>query len=312
MSDDEHKFRLVTRSDFDGLVCAVLLRELNVINEIKFVHPKDVQDGLVLLSKEDITANLPFDCRVQRAFDHHSSEQIRLEEAPTNYVNKPRAPSAARVIYDYYGGQDAFQEIDPSLMDAVDKADSAQFHMDDVLHPTGWDMLNFVTDDRTGLGYFREFRISNNKLMTKLIDYCRDHGIDDVLALPDVKERVDLYNLHYGVFVNQIRRCTTIHQNLAILDLQGEANIFPGNRFMIYALFPKPNISIHKLWGVDRLNTVFAIGKSIFNITSNTNIGELALRYGGGGHKSAGSCQVGNDEALGVQDELIAQIVSDG
>ncbi len=312
MANDEHKFRLVTRSDFDGLVCAVLLRELDVINEIKFVHPKDVQDGLVLLSKEDITANLPFDRRVQRAFDHHSSEQIRLEEAPPNYVNKPRAPSAARVIYDYYGGQDAFQAIDPSLMDAVDKADSAQFNMDDVLHPTGWAMLSFVMDARTGLGHFRKFRISNYDLMTNLIDYCRDYTIDEILDLPDVKERVDLYNLHHGEFVNQIRRCTATHHNLVILDLQGESTVFPGNRFMIYALFPKANISIHKLWGVDRLNTVFAIGKSIFNRTSNTNIGELALRYGGGGHESAGTCQVDNDEAVPVQDELIAQIVSDG
>lgn len=312
MANDDHKFRLVTRSDFDGLVCAVLLRELNVIHEIKFVHPKAVQDGRVLLSKEDITANLPFDCRVQRAFDHHSSEQIRIEDAPPNFVNNPAAPSTARVIYDYCGGQEAFHAIDPSLMDAVDKANTAQFNMDDVLHPTGWAMLNFVMDARTGLSHLHEFRISNYDLMTNLIDYCEDHTIDEILALPDVKERVDLYNRNYGVFVNQIRRCATTHRNLVILDPRGEVTVFPGNRFMIYALFPDANISVHKLWGGGRLNTVFAIGKSIFNRTSNTNVGELALRYGGGGHVSVGTCQVDNDDVFRVQNELIAQIVSDG
>jgi len=312
MADDEGKFRLVTRSDFDGLVCAVLLKELDVIKEIKFVHPKDVQDGAVLLSEEDITANLPFDRRVQRAFDHHASELIRLDKVPPNYVNKPKAPSAARVIYDYYGGQDAFPAVDLDLMDAVDRGDSAQFTMEEVLNPTGWAMLNFVMDSRTGLGRFKQFRISNYDLMMGLIDYCRDHTIDEILALPDVKERIDLYNLHHGEFVNQIRRCTTVHNNLVVLDLQSEATIFPGNRFMIYALFPEANISIHKIWGMNQMNTVFAIGKSIFNRTSNTNIGELALKYGGGGHEAAGTCQVNNEDAPRVLNELIAQIVTDG
>ncbi len=311
MANDEHKFRLVIRSDVDGLFCAVLLRELDVINEIKFVHPNHVQDVLVLLSKDDIAATLPFDGRFQRSFDQ-SNEQIRLKEAPSNYVSERRAPSAARIIYDYFGGQDAFQAIDPSLMNAVDKAGSSHFNIYDVLNPTGWAPLNFVTDARTGLGHCREFRISNYDLMANLKEYCRDHTIDEILLLQDVKERVDLYNLHEGEFVSQIRRSATTHHNLVVLDLQGEATVLPGNRFMIYVLFPEANISIQKLWGGDRLNTVFATGESIFDNTSNTNIGKLALRYGGGGHESAGTRQVDNDEAGHVQDELIAQIVSDG
>ncbi len=309
---DSGKFRLVTRSDFDGLVCAVLLRELDVIDDIKFVHPKDVQDGLVLLSDEDITANLPFDPRVQRSFDHHSSELVRLDQVPNNYVNIPTAPSAARVIYDYYGGQDAFPAISVDLMEAVDRGDSAQFEKDEVLHPSGWSMLNFIMDSRTGLGRFKEFRISNYDLMMQLIEYCRNHTIDEILALPDVKERIDLYNLYHSSFVEQIRRCSTIHKNLIVLDLTKEDTIFPGNRFMIYALYPDTNISIHRIWGLDQLNTVFATGKSIFNRSSNTNIGELMLKYGGGGHHAAGTCQVENDDADRVLNELIAQINADG
>ena len=176
----EEKFRLVTRSDFDGLVCAVLFKELDVINDIKFVHPKDVQDGTVLLSENDITANLPFDRRVQRAFDHHASESIRLKELPSNYINRPTAPSAARVVYDYYGGASAFPNVSDDLMAAVDKGDSAQFSMEDIINPAGWPLLNFLMDARTGLGRFRTFSISNYQLMMELIDFCRTHAIDDV------------------------------------------------------------------------------------------------------------------------------------
>ena len=312
MADDEHKFRLVTRSDFDGLVCAMLFRELDVIREIKFVHPKDVQDGKVPLDENDITTNLPFDPRVQRAFDHHSSELIRLEEMPSNYVNDPKAPSAARVVYDYYGGRSAFPRVSVDLMEAVDKGDSAQFDMDDVLNPTGWALLNFLMDARTGLGRFREFRISNYELMMELVDYCRNHSIEQILELPDVKERVELYQSHKERFAEQLRRCSTVHKNLIVLDLRAEDPIFAGNRFMIYALYPEANISIHVLWGLKQTNTVFAVGKSIFNRSSKTDIGELMLDFGGGGHEAAGTCQVANEDAKNVLAELIERINADG
>lgn len=312
MADAEGKFRLVTRSDFDGLVCAVLFRELEVIEDIKFVHPKDVQDGLVLLSENDITANLPFDRRVQRAFDHHSSETIRLDKMPGNYINKPTARSAARVVYDYYGGKDAFPNVADALMEAVDRSDSAQFTLDEVLEPTGWAMLNFIMDSRTGLGRFRSFRVSNYQLMMELIDLCRDQDIDQVLRHPDVQERIELYNLHKEKFAEQLHRCITQHDKLLVLDLRDEKIIYAGNRFMIYALYPDANISIHAIWGLNKLNTVYAVGKSIFNRTSSTNIGELVLQYGGGGHEAAGTCQVNNDDAPWILKELIEKITTGG
>ena len=306
------KFRLVTRSDFDGLVCAVLLKDLAMIEDIKFVHPKDMQDGTILISDTDITTNLPYVEGVHLAFDHHASELVRLGEKPDNYITDPDAPSAARVVYDHYGGKEKFQKISDDLMEAVDKGDSAQFSKDEILNAEGWVLLNYLMDARTGLGRFREFRVSNYNLMMQLIDYCRDHTVDEILELPDVKERVDFYMEHQDNFKDQIKRCATVNGNLAVLDLREEETIFPGNRFMIYALFPETNISIHVMWGLNKLNTVFATGKSIVKRTSNTNIGELMLKYGGGGHENAGTCQVDNDDAERVLGELIERINADG
>jgi len=307
-----NKFRLITRSDFDGLVCAVLLKELDMIDDIKFVHPKDMQDGTILVSERDISTNLPYVPGIHLAFDHHLSETLRMEDKPENHIISPDAPSAARVVYDYYGGKNAFPNVSEDMMAAVDKGDSAQFNRDEVLDPQGWDLMNFLMDARTGLGRFREFRVSNYQLMMDLIEYCRGHAIGDILALPDVKERVELYNEHKVKQTDQIKRCTTIHKNLAVLDLRNEEVIFAGNRFMIYALYPDTNISIHVLWGMQKMNTVFATGKSILNRTSNTNVGELMLKYGGGGHLNAGTCQVENEDAERILGELIEQITRDG
>ena len=306
------KFRLVTRSDFDGLVCAVLFKELDMIDDIKFVHPKDMQDGTILISGTDLTTNLPYVEGVHLAFDHHSSEISRVGGDPDNHIIDPEAPSAARVVYDHYGGKEKFPNVSDEMMDAVDKGDAAQFSEDEILNSEGWVLLNFLMDARTGLGRFREFRVSNYNLMMQLIDYCRDHTVEEILALDDVKERIALYNEHQDDFKAQIKRCTTIHGNLVVLDLRQEETIYAGNRFMIYALFPAANISIHVLWGLNKMNTVFATGKSIINRTSKTDIGELMLKYDGGGHENAGTCQVENDDAERVLGELIEQITADG
>ncbi len=302
------KYRLVTRSDFDGLVCAVLLKELDMIDEIKFVHPKDMQDGKIEITNNDISTNLPYVEGVHLAFDHHYSETLRHDKIKINHIIDPYAASAARVLYKYYGSQAKFPEISEAMMAAVDKSDSAKFAKEEVLHPEQWVLLNFLMDARTGLGRFKEFTVSNYQLMMQLIDYCKSHTIDEILQLPDVKERVDLYFDQAEKFKEQIQRCAKVYDKLVVLDLRNEDVIYAGNRFMIYALFPECNISIHALWGLKQQNTVFAVGKSIFNKTSQTNIGELMLRYGGGGHQNAGTCQIENDKASKILNELIAQI----
>ena len=304
------KFRLVTRSDFDGLVCAVLLKEQDLIDEILFVHPKDMQDGKVPITSNDITTNLPYvpDCHL--AFDHHASELKRISGQPENYVISADAPSAARVVYEYYGGAKAFPRISEEMMAAVDQADSAQYSLDDILHPKGWTLLNYLMDARTGLGRFREFRVSNYQLMMQLIDYCRDHDIGEILQLPDVKERADLYHAQQTLARAQIENCARQHGSTVVLDLREENTIYATNRFFLYALFPAASVSIHVMWGKDRQNTALAVGKSILNRSAKIHVGNLCLQYGGGGHAAAGTCQVGHDNVDKVLGELLQAIAA--
>ncbi|HVX10577.1 MAG TPA: exopolyphosphatase [Pirellulales bacterium] len=309
MSGNPQQFRLITRSDFDGLVCAMLLKDMGILGEIKFVHPKDIQDGKIDVTQNDILTNLPYMPGCHLCFDHHDSEVERAGgECRPNHILEASADSAARVVFNYFGGASRFPAISAEMMEAVDKADSARFTMEDVLNPQGWELLSFLMDARTGLGRFREFRVSNYQLMMSLIDYCRDHSIEEVLALPDVYERVQLYREHDQAYRAQVNRCATVYDNLVVLDLRQEETIFAGNRFLIYAMHPDCNVSVHVLWGVKKQNTVFTIGKSIFNRTSTLDIGSLCLDYEGGGHKNAGTCQVPNEEARRVQAELIERI----
>jgi nanoRNase/pAp phosphatase (c-di-AMP/oligoRNAs hydrolase) len=306
------RHRLVTRSDFDGLVCAALLKELGLLDDILFVHPKDMQDGKIEVGPGDITTNLPYVPGVGLAFDHHASEAIRVEGSPENHIIMPSAMSAARVVYDYYGGAERFPSISDAMMDAVDKADAAQFSENEILDPQGWILMSFLMDPRTGLGRFREFRISNYQLMMQLIDDCTQLTVEEILRTPDVVERVALYHEHSARAVEQIRRCANVEANLVVLDLRDEEVIHPTNRFMIYALYPDANVSIHVLWGLKQQNTVFAVGKSIINRSSKTNVGELMLAHGGGGHDAAGTCQVANVGAGVVLNDLAATITADG
>ena len=306
----ETKMRLVTRSDFDGLACAMMLKDMDMIDEIKFVHPKDVQDGKVELSKRDITTNLPYDPRVALAFDHHESEMDRLKAQETGgkLIIDPNARSAARVVYDYYGGKETFPRVSEELMTAVDKGDSADFSMEEILHPEGWVLLHYLMDPRTGLGRFRNFRISNYDLMMQLIDFCMNHTIDEILELSDVKERVDLYFEQAELFTEQLKRIAKMHGKVVVLDLREEEIIHAGNRFMIYALYPEAQISIHVAWGFRKQNTAVMIGKSIVNKASDADIGELCLKYGGGGHRNAGTCQLENDEVDAKLPDIIAAL----
>jgi nanoRNase/pAp phosphatase (c-di-AMP/oligoRNAs hydrolase) len=215
------------------------------------------------------------------------------------------------VLYDHFGGAERFgHTISDDLMAAVDKADRARFSLEEILHPEGWVLLNFLMDPRTGLGRFRDFTISNYQLMMLLIDAVLDLDVHDVLTLPDVRERIELYEAHRALAEEQIRRCSTTHGNLVVLDLRGEDVIYAANRFLIYALFPHCNISIHQLWGRDRQNIVFATGASIIDRTCRTDIGSLMLRYGGGGHVAAGTCQIETEDAPRVLGELIAEITA--
>lgn len=309
MSDQ--KYRLITRSDMDGLVCAALLYELDMIDEVKFAHPKDVQDGVVEIGQRDIVANLPYAGNPHLVLDHHRSESLRVGEK-TNVINDPDAPSAARVVYKHFGGADKFPNISEDLIDATDKIDAAQLSKKEILEPDGWVMLGFIMDNRTGLGRYRDFRISNYQLMMDMIGYLRQYkNAEDILNLPDVKERVDLYRAHADAARKQMERCSKVYDGLLVLDLREEEEIHPINRFAIYALYPDCNISMHIMWGREKMNTVFAVGKSIIHRTSHVDVGKLMLEYGGGGHKAVGTCQVANDIAEQVKEQLVNRIIDD-
>ncbi len=299
--------RLITRSDFDGLVCAMLFKKLGMVDEMKFVHPKDVQDGLVEVTSNDILANLPYAPGCGLWFDHHSSELQRMGE-PVAYEGETRiAPSAARVVYDYYGGRERFGDID-DIMAGVDKADSAQFNAQEILNPEGWDLLSFLMDSRTGLGRFHDYRISNYQLMEKLVDEIGNKGAEEILNSPDVQERVKRYHELNAPYQEMLRQYTTTVGNVIVTDLRGVETIYPGNRFMIYALFPEQNISIWIVEGKGKQNCVFACGHSIINRTSTIDVGALMLQYGGGGHKPAGTCQTPYEDADRVLNELISNM----
>jgi nanoRNase/pAp phosphatase (c-di-AMP/oligoRNAs hydrolase) len=304
--------RLITRSDFDGLVCAMLFKKLGMIEEMKFVHPKDMQDGLIEVTKNDILANVPYVAGCGLWFDHHSSELERTGGSDVQVEGEVRvAPSAARVVYDYYGGKERFGDID-DIMAGVDKADSAQFSAEDILNPGRWDLLSFIMDARTGLGRYRDYSISNYQLMEDLVDHCATMSIEQILELPDVKERVNRYYELDKDYKEMLRKHTYTDGNVIVTDLRDVDPIFPGNRFMVYALYPEQNISIWIVDGRNKQNCVFACGHSIVNRTAKTDVGGLMLQFGGGGHKAAGTCQVPYEQANESLRTLIDTMKSNG
>ena len=304
--------RLITRSDFDGLACAVLLREVEQIDSVEFVHPKDVQDGKIDVGSDDILTNLPYVSGVGLWFDHHSSEVVRNEETATYRGRFDIAPSAARVVFDHYGAAKLGKYA--KLLESVDKSDAAKLLVEDVIRPSGWMLLSYVMDPRTGLAYHRDYKISNRELMTKMIDLIADHpdDPDTVLADPDVRERIDRYHQQQEEFERFMRKHSRVEDNIILTDIRGAGEPPAGNRFLIYTMFPEANIQVRLFDGRKGEFAVCAVGHSIFNRTSKTDVGKLMTQYGGGGHRGAGTCQLPLADADAKIAEIVEQIRKDG
>lgn len=303
--------RLVTRSDFDGLVCSVLLRELGLIDDYLFAHPKDLQDGLISVTSNDVLANVPYVPGCGMWFDHHTSEQTRLgKEVLFKGSSKP-LKSCARVIWEYFDCEKKLPKQLYSLLEAVDKVDSATLTAQEIADPKGWLLLGFIMDPRTGLGRFKEFRVSNYQLMLDMIEYCRTMKAEEILKLPDVDERITVYREQSRLFIEMLRRTSSTNENLIITDLRNESTIYAGNRFLIYTLFLRCNISMQVMWGVHRKNVVITVGHSILKRNCKTNVGKLLLQYGGGGHDKVGTCQVNIECADAVIKALADSIVAE-
>jgi oligoribonuclease NrnB/cAMP/cGMP phosphodiesterase (DHH superfamily) len=300
----ELALRLVTRSDFDGLICAVLLKHIGKVDFIKFVHPKDLQDGIFSVTADDVLTNVPFVPGCGLWFDHHATEIDRVVGKYSFNGECRLAPSAARVVYDYFGGAKTFPGFEEMML-GVDKADSAQFTCDEILKPTGWNLLSFVMDSRTGLGRFRDYRISNYILMFDLIEACRTMTIDQILALPDVQERVQRYFEHDILFRGMVKQHSRTVGNVIISDLRDVDPIYCGNRFLVYAMHPEQNCSIWIVNGRDNRNVSFACGQSIINKSCTVDLGSICRQFGGGGHRVAGTCQVDHDQVNTTLSALI-------
>ena len=299
-------YRLITRSDFDGLACAVLLRELNLIDDILFVHPKDMQEGEVAVNDQDITANLPYVPGCHVAFDHHASEVSRYQGLnPDNLILDTRVVSCARLIFNHFGGTSRFGRSFDGLLAAVDQCAQGQYTQDDILHPEGWMLLNFLVDPRTGMGRFKQFRVSNYRFMLDLVHCCRYYPISRLVQLPDVQERVQLYHQYHEQAIQQLQRCARLEDNVVVLDLQHEEVIYPVNRYMVFLLFPQARICMHRIWGLRQRNTVFTLTRSVFRPEVELDLGRLCLGFGGGGHAYMAPCQIANVKADEVEVELL-------
>lgn len=302
--------RLLTRSDYDGLICAVLLRELGKYDEIKFVHPKDIQDGLVPVTKDDILVNIPYVPGCGVWFDHHTSEGERGAYVGKEFEGDSwPAPSCARVIYEHYGGDEKLGRF-REMLDAADKADSAQFTREEILNPSGWVMLSFMMDPRTGLGRYRDYRVSNYQLMLTLIEELRVKGVEEILALPDVQERVIRYEEHKSLFLQMVFEHSRAQGDAVITDLRDVPETYVGNRHVVYALYPYQNINVRIFDGKDKEFCVFSVGYSILNRTSCVDVGSLMLKYGGGGHRAVGTCQIPYEDVDRVLQEMLEVINS--
>lgn len=297
--------KLLTRSDFDGLACGALLLYLGIIDDWQFVHPKDIQDGLVKVTDNDILANIPYVPGCKLWFDHHSSETERLGKKAYFEGVSMSAPSCARVVYDYYGGDEKLGRF-AEMIRYVDKVDSADLSIQEITKPTGWVLLGFIMDPRTGLGRFRNFTISNYDLMKELASACATKNIEEIMAMPDVMERVKVYFEQEKFFLEMLQQVIKTDGNVIFADLREVETIHAGNRFLMYTMFPEQNISVWVVDGRNKQNCAITVGYSVINKSATVDVGSMLLKYGGGGHSQVGTCQVPYDEA----DKAIADIIA--
>ena len=297
--------QLVTRADWDGLVCTVLLSKTDKIDGIFFAHPKDMQDGKVKIPKGAVVANLPYhpDCGLW--FDHHVSEEEKARKLGDQLKGRfALAPSAARLVYDYYGGEAKFPEY-KELLGITDRVDGAQLTLEDVTHPQGYVLLAYTIDPRSGLQGYQSYFLW-------MVELLKEQPLEKIMADPEVKTRCETILAEDTRFRRALLINSKQDGNVVITDFRGLGEVPPGNRFLIYALFPTANVSVRLFDGPGGKTMVVALGHSIFNRTCQTNLGELLSKYGGGGHAGAGTAQLPKAGADAKIAEIIAALKANG
>jgi hypothetical protein len=297
--------RLVTRGDLDGLTCAVLITSCEEIDEIVLIHPQDITDKRFAVTDDDVIANLPYASGCKKWFDHHLLTESN-ERPPHVFDGRyGLAPSAARMVYDYYRSDHAEIQRFERLLAETDRLDSAQLNIDDVLEPKDYILLGYTLDPRTGLGGFQDY-------FMKLVGWLKTSPISEILAKPEVDERVRKIRDNDRAFREALLAHSRLDSNVVFTDFRSLESLPVGNRFIVYTLFPQANVSLRVHWGPSREHVAAAVGHSIFNRTSRTNVGFLMSRFGGGGHKGAGTCLIPALEAEARIAELIETMKKDG
>ena len=297
--------RLVTRGDLDGLTCAVLITSCEDVDEIMLVHPQDITDRRLAITDDDIIANLPYQSGVGKWFDHHLLTH-QSERPPAQFEGRyGLAPSAARMAYEYYLPKHPELKRHERLLAETDRLDAAQLTLDDVLDPRDYILLGYTLDPRTGLGAYQDY-------FRSLVEAAKTKPIAEILARPDVDERVKRMRAQDAAFRETTQERSRVDGNVVFTDFRNEDPMPIGNRFLVYSLFPQANVSLRVHWGPSREHVAAAAGHSIFNRTSRTNVGELMARYGGGGHRGAGTCLLDAARAEAGIAEIIAAMKADG
>jgi hypothetical protein len=297
--------RLVTRADLDGLACAVLMTASEKIDEILLVHPQDITDKKIPINLNDILANLPYHPSCGKWFDHHLLTESN-ERPPEKFEGRyGLAPSAARVVFEYYIEKNPFLRKYEHFIAETDRLDSAQLNIEDVLEPKDYILLGYTLDPRTGLGAYQDY-------FKKLVEWLHSKPIEEIMEIPEVKARVDRIHEQDKAFREATLAHSRLDGNVLITDFRSLSQLPVGNRFLVYTLFPQANISMRVHWGPSHEHVSVAVGHSIFNRTSRTTVGNLMSRYGGGGHKGAGHCLLPAASAEAKIAEMIATMKKDG
>ena len=282
-------YRLITRAEFDGIVCGAIFKRLGLVDDILFAHPKEVQDKLITVGPQDILANLPFAEGAHMVFSHRARRSNT--DAHRNYITDVTAPSSTRVVYQHYSGDARLSGLPTGLLEAVDNVNSGKLSRDDISDPKGWILLGFLLDARTGMGRFK-LNQPYTETLYETIDMLNVKGLDAILTSPNIAQMAALYREHQPLAKQQIEQCVRLHDNVLVLNLLDQKLAYTVNRFMMYMMYPQCNLSIHVLRGTKSGSVILACGRSVFNRTGERSIGKVLAEFGGGGHHSAGTCQV--------------------
>ena len=293
--------RLVTRGDLDGLVSAVLIREMENIDQTELIHPQDITDKRFIVRKDDILANLPYHPDCGMWFDHHVLTDSNEKPGGTFKGLYRQAPSTARVILEYY--KDPKLNRFETLVSETDRMDSARLNENDVLNPQGYILLGYTMDPRSGLGTFKDYFLS-------LMDALRDQSIEQILQMPEVKNRIDRMKSEWEQFKQLTIQHSKMEKNVVITDFRDVDPVPVGNRFLVYTLFPEANVSVRIHWGPKKQHVAVVVGHAIFNRTCQVNVGELMSEYGGGGHYGAGSALIWEESSAEEIREIIRKLQS--